>query len=344
MNHKGIAALSSVAATAVLAGCLVTGAFSNTTAGQFLFQNKWNFPDPSVAKYDGTYYGFATGAYIQTGSSSSLTTGWTLSSQAITDPPNWANNEFWGPSSHRVWASIPGVGSFWVYYLYFSATESVGANHSIGVALATSPTGPYLKQDDAKLVAATSNGRGAIDPKLFVDDDGQRYLLYSRDHQDRVRCQGAKRTIVVRKMTDAGHASTQAAVILTARGYPDSSPNHWEKCTVEAPTMMKTEGRYLLLYSGGNFEDGSYGIGLADCGEDIFGGCTRIVNTSNDPGDQWPKFSGWHGTVSPGGADLLQDGIQKRLVFHHTTNASPLRRRMATVPLTVNINSGWEYE
>ncbi|WP_243348392.1 family 43 glycosylhydrolase [Parabacteroides sp. FAFU027] len=64
------------------------------------------------------------------------------------------------------------------YYFYFPAnTNLVGANgrkgFGIGVAIAEKPEGPYLPQDEP------IKGVPGIDPNVFIDKDGQAYLIWA---------------------------------------------------------------------------------------------------------------------------------------------------------------------
>lgn len=60
------------------------------------------------------------------------------------------------------------------YYFYFCADAR------IGVAVADSPAGPFTDVLGTPLIAANPDGGQAIDPAVFTDDDGQRYIAYHR--------------------------------------------------------------------------------------------------------------------------------------------------------------------
>lgn len=72
--------------------------------------------------------------------------------------------------SQRAWAPMltERGGRFYLYY---------SANDNIGVAVAASPLGPYLDRGSPIVPAGAFSGR-AIDPSVFVDDDGTAYLLW----------------------------------------------------------------------------------------------------------------------------------------------------------------------
>lgn len=61
------------------------------------------------------------------------------------------------------------------YYFYICANHKELNRMAIGVAVADSPTGPFVPPYDEPLVAANW---GDIDPSVFIDDDGQAYLYW----------------------------------------------------------------------------------------------------------------------------------------------------------------------
>lgn len=60
------------------------------------------------------------------------------------------------------------------YYLYFTA------DYNIGVAVSDSPSGPFKDALGEPLVRNGEGGTLAMDPCVFVDDDGQAYLYYGQ--------------------------------------------------------------------------------------------------------------------------------------------------------------------
>jgi arabinoxylan arabinofuranohydrolase len=78
---------------------------------------------------------------------------------------DWAQKNAWAPQC------IERDGKF---YMYVPVTDRQGKN-GIGVAVANSPYGPFIDSLGKPLI----QGRLAdIDPTVFVDDDGQAYLLW----------------------------------------------------------------------------------------------------------------------------------------------------------------------
>lgn len=63
------------------------------------------------------------------------------------------------------------------YYYYFSAENRDNTAKSLGVAVADSPTGPFIAEETPIAPSGTKPGQ-MIDPAVFIDDDGQAYLYW----------------------------------------------------------------------------------------------------------------------------------------------------------------------
>lgn len=136
--------------------------------------------DPVAIKCDGTWYLFSTGWGISVYSSSDGK-NWTQAGHVFDKAPQWALETVPGFKGH-IWA--PDIffhdGR---YYLYYSCS-SFGKNDSaIGVATNTTldPLSPDYKWEDHGCVVRSVGGRdlwNAIDPNLFVEEDGTPWLSF----------------------------------------------------------------------------------------------------------------------------------------------------------------------
>jgi hypothetical protein len=79
----------------------------------------------------------------------------------VKDVP-WADRQMWAPDA----AYKNGK-----YYLYFPAKRADGI-FQIGVAVSSSPTGPFLAEPEA------IKDSYSIDPAVFCDEDGQHYMYF----------------------------------------------------------------------------------------------------------------------------------------------------------------------
>ena len=78
----------------------------------------------------------------------------------------WADKYAWAPDC------IKRNGKF---YFYFPA------DFKIGVAVGESPAGPFKDALGKPLIAKDEGGTTAMDPNVFIDDDGQAYLYYGQN-------------------------------------------------------------------------------------------------------------------------------------------------------------------
>lgn len=125
------------------------------------------------------------------------------------------------------------------YYWYVPVNQRGGAM-TIGVAVGDSPLGPFtdaiggpLVNDSVEMAAFDYADPGetvyTIDPTVFVDDDGQAYLLYG----------GFWRLVIAKLGPDM--------ISIEGEMIERTPPNFFE-----APYLFKREGVYYLAYAGGS--------------------------------------------------------------------------------------------
>lgn len=168
-----------------------------------------------------------------------------------------------------------------MFYLYYTVSGR------IGVAEADRPDGVF--RDRGTLI------RNGIDAHLFRDDDGSYFLYYAR-YPDFA--------IFVQPMESP----------LQKKGPPVEliSPTEaWEKKDLpvtEAPWMIRHQGVYYLLYSGGSADSEDYAIGYA---------------TAARPMGPFIKYSGnpiihkGEGVFGPGHLSVISDQAGKLWMVYH---------------------------
>ncbi|MEO7038143.1 MAG: family 43 glycosylhydrolase [Polyangiaceae bacterium] len=130
------------------------------------------YADPQIAQFNGKFYLYPT----TDGFANWLST--TFKAFSSTDLVTWKDEGVildLGPgvtwADDRAWA--PGIAfKSGTYYFYFAAAQQ------IGVAKATSPTGPFKDALGHALVTTGEYGGQSIDPYAFTDDDGRAYLYF----------------------------------------------------------------------------------------------------------------------------------------------------------------------
>ena len=205
------------------------------------------------------------------------------------------------------------------YLLYYTASDSAKNSQCIGVAVATSPFGPFVDSNTQPIVCQTDLG-GSIDADAFRDADGKLYLYFKNDG-NRVHT----RTSL--------WGQPLAADGLTVTGQPVElikDNQSWEDRVVEAPTMVRSPAGYQLFFSGGFFgwnpEEGGlspYAMGYANCTGPL-GPCTAakdnpILHSFNDR--EAGCLSG------PGHQSIFQVGARTFISFHAWEATSGCRKQ-----------------
>jgi hypothetical protein len=240
----------------------------------------FDFPDPDVILVGQTYYAYATNSVagnIQIIDSTDLK-HWTPVGNALPHLPSWSATGYtWAPAV----ISINGH-----YNLYYAVESVANATECISVATAGSPEGPFSDSSSTPLECQPSLG-GSIDPSVFVAPNGTPYLLWKSNGPGMAK-------IWAQQLDPTGKSFTAGSTPTTMLS-PDQG---WEAGTVEAPTMVAVNGRYLLFYSGNNWGTANYAVGVATCAAPL-GPCTDAAPT--------PILSSGNGTAGPGGESIFQD-------------------------------------
>ncbi len=212
-----------------------------------------SFPDPFVLKYRGEYWAYCTG-FWHDGRCFGI-----LHSRDLV---------CWRPLAGAL-APLPGdFPCYWApevtydngrFYLYYSAGNE--ASMEIRVALAEHPAGPFA-DSGRRLTTETF----AIDAHVFVDDDGARYLFYATDFLDRSHIgTGIVRDRLLDPLTPAGRPQP---VTLPRYDWHVYDPQRAEKGgvrwhTIEGSFVLKRKRLYYHMFSGGNWQNITYGVSYA---------------------------------------------------------------------------------
>lgn len=212
-----------------------------------------SFPDPFVLKFAGHYYAFSTGR----GPGNRVFN--VLESVNLVD---WnelpAAMQALEPDHPHYWA--PEVtyrdGRFYLYY-------SVGNEElmEIRVAVSDRPDRGYVDSGNR-----LTHQEFAIDPHVFHDDDGSWYLFYATDFLEHTHI--GTGTVVDRMLDPFSLAGDPRPVTRARYDWQVYDPHRKEKGgvrwhTVEGPFVLKRKGRYYQMFSGGNWQDLSYGVSFA---------------------------------------------------------------------------------
>jgi beta-xylosidase len=215
---------------------------------------------------------------------------WSAPVDALPELPTWAE---WG----HTWA--PGVlrrdnG----FVLYFAARSSALGLQCIGAATAQAIEGPYTSPAPEPLVCQPHLG-GSIDPQPFVDSDEIAYLLWKAD----ANAIGQTSQLFAQRLRPDGLALAGDAVTLLRRD------TGWESPLIENPALLATDGTYLLLYSGGWWDSGSYATGYAICDTPL-GPCVKKTT-------QQPILASTETETGTGGATVVTGPAGDNWLAYH---------------------------
>ncbi|WP_153795986.1 glycoside hydrolase family 43 protein [Foetidibacter luteolus] len=256
--------------------------------------------DPTIFYHDGTYYLYGTfngpgGFPVYT---SADLQHWQKKGNALTKGDSYGTKGFWAPQvveqNHK-------------FYLAYTANEQ------IAIAEAESPLGPFRQKQTYHI----AGDQRKIDPFIFVDDDGKKYLYH-------VRLTNGNRIFVARMKDDLSDMDTTTLqeCINGAEYWENTQAVSWP--VTEGPTVLKHNGLYYMLYSANDFRNIDYAVGYA---------------TSTSPMGPWQKYRGNPiisrrntGVNGTGHGDLFKakDG-NLYYVFHVHNSGSAVSPRKTTI-------------
>lgn len=277
--------------------------------------------DPTVFTENGTYYLYGT---VEADASQGLLVytsrdlkHWKLDGRAkdgyaLKLGDSFGSKDFWAP---QVFAS---GGS---YFMAYAANEKIAVAKSEG-----GPLGPFRQQDHGALFR--KDPRKNIDPFVFLDDDGKRYLYYVMEQGENRICV----TEINERFDEADEGLENEKVCIRADlPWENTAKSDWP--VAEGPAVIKIDGWYCLFYSANDFRSQDYAVGCA---------------VSRSPLGPWKKRSGpvlsreTLPAFGTGHGDFFRDADQNLwYVFHtHFNSALPTPRKTAMIKLTVKPGAG----
>lgn len=229
---------------------------------------KNSFPDPFVLKFKGEYFAYCTGISRD---------GRVFGVLRSADLVNWielpgAMHRLPNDSPHY-WA--PEVtyhnGKFYLYYSVGNETIM-----EIRVAVSDKPHGDFV--DSGK---SLTNQDFAIDAHVYRDTGSKWYMFYATDFLNHSHIGTGT---VVDRMIDPFTLEGNPRPVTRARyDWQVYDPNRAEKGnvrwhTVEGPFVLQRKGTYFEMFSGGNWQNLSYGVSFAT---------TQNLHRE----DEWNQFS-----------------------------------------------------
>ena len=211
-----------------------------------------------------------------------------------------------------------GTGGYWAPQVFFYGDRFYMvyvANENIAIAEGNSPLGPFTQKNKVALDAPVKQ----IDPFVFIDEDGKKYLYH-------VRLSNGNK-IFVAQMTDDFSAIKQETLhecITATENWENTLNAPWP--VTEGPAILKRKKTYYLFYTANDFRNPDYAVGYA---------------TSNNPLGPWKKYFGNPvlnkkivGHNGTGHGDFFKRGKKLWYVFHtHYSNIRVAPRKTALISM-----------
>lgn len=252
-----------------------------------------NLADPTIFFHEGIYYLYGT---VDQNANSGFTV-YTSVDMKFWEGPKGASD---GYALRK--EDVFGDKGFWAPQVFFFNEKfymAYTANENIAIAESNSPLGPFKQENKDALSAPVKQ----IDPFVFIDDDGTKYLYH-------VRLTEGNRIFVAEISDDFSEIreETLRECISAEEQWENTENVPWP--VAEGPTVFKRNGLYYLIYSANDFRNIDYGVGYA---------------VSEHPLGPWKKYSGnpiltrnnlqINGT---GHGDLLKDKNGEMMYVFHT--------------------------
>ncbi|MDR2272325.1 MAG: glycoside hydrolase family 43 protein [Sphingobacterium sp.] len=211
-----------------------------------------------------------------------------------------------------------GTKGFWAPQVWFEGGKfymAYTADEKIAIAVSDSAIGPFKQKLTKSLIA----GGKEIDPYVFRDSDGKKYLFH-------VRLQEGNRIFVAELKADYSgiKEETLKECLHAEQPWENTAYTTWPVC--EGPTVIQQGNHYYMFYSANDFRNKDYAVGVA-IAENVYGPWKKIE--LNPLLSQ--HTSGYAGT---GHGDLFQQGEQWFYVCHtHYSDDQVAPRRTALVPV-----------
>lgn len=205
--------------------------------------------DPTIFYYDDTYYLYGTTGNPKMGKDKGFLV-YTSKNLSEWSGPNGVKN---GLALQK--GDAFGEIGFWAPQVFeYNDTFYMAytANEHIAMATSKSPLGPFINASKEALKAPDKQ----IDPFVFFDDDGRKYLYHVR------LTQGNR--IYVAELQDnlmAIKPETLRECIVGERDWENTQKTDWP--VTEGPTVLKHKGLYYLIYSANDFRNPDYAVGYA---------------------------------------------------------------------------------
>jgi beta-xylosidase len=235
----------------------------------------------------------------------------------------WVRRAVWAPT-------VEEVGGKYYYIFASGDIHSTDEKGGLEIAVSDKPEGPFRALMDRPLVNEFHFGAQPIDAHLFKDEDGTVYLYYG----------GWGHYNICRMNQDmTGFVPFEDGVTFREITPPDY---------VEAPCMLKRNGRYYFMWSAGDWGNGNYRVNYctADTPWGPFTEASTILSTGDSTIANGPGHNGFL---------YLPEDDQYLMVYHrHKPDIPDGNARFLCIdrldvgadgsPLPVEMTNEWRFD
>ena len=262
-------------------GCVVMPTFA---ADEYVYPQKredFTIRDPFVLVHEGKYYMYGTGLAGRGYGCviSENLEDWTYPIQVFTPDECFDGiKDFWAPECHYY------NGKFYLFATYFSGETQ---HRGVGIFVADEPTGPFTQLGDGHI---TPHDRDSIDGTLYVDGDGQPWMVYVREWTSAEDEVGEMAIAKLSENLDC--FISEPKIIFRADGHL------WTDSHVtDGPFLYRTEnGRLLMLWSN-SAKQGGYAVGVAWSDNNEITGKWKHQPSALYRKDMYHELDGGHGMI-----------------------------------------------
>lgn len=269
--------------------------------------------------HDGKYYAYAStdlnGHEVQVATSDEGFF-WTFQEgvTALAYNANWTK-----PDSPLTWAPDVWPAEGGRYWMYYSAqmNDDTG-RHCIGFAVGSDPMDMAPLSDDLYTEPWACHEQGLIDPAMFQDVNGNRYVLYKVDGNS-VDPGTTPTPIMLQRVAGDGRTKIGDPIELIDRDDNDGP-------LIENPNLVHENGIYYLTFSSNWYNSKYYDVSFATA-TNVEGPYTKVL----DPDAPIIVTDDSKGLWGPGGADMVKTKMGTagswRITIGITLIARMIRRR-----------------
>ena len=273
--------------------------------------------DPYMVDFDDCYYLYGTdvsgGSWVDTSWGCYKSEGKTLDGKwqkldalVYVRPENAVKN-LWAPEVHK----YNGY-----YYMFASYYSSATSHRGCSILRSESPEGPFVEITNGHI---TPRAWDAIDGTLWVDDDGQPWMVFV--HEWTSTDDGVGRMSAAKLSADLTHFISEPKELFRADDATWANDHVTDGCF-----LYKTaEGRLLMIWS--NLYDKEYRVGMAYSKDGRVDGEWVQIEEPLFTKAVGGKYDGGHGMIFE-----AEDG-QKYLVVHSPNKLEGVSEQAIFVPI-----------